>query len=351
PASAAVCGGSPALHRQSKRRRTVWPKDAPALASTRFIRCSSCSRLASGSRPSRSTSWRPSPAIRCGGPWPSGTSSAASPARSWPRCQDFSTTQGEKAGWDASPPGTWCSIWPPSCCSRSMPSSGSASTRIRSGRWCCPPSGSWVYSCPAGSAASWSMSSASASSSRRARARTGLAAWPSSGAQDDFQAVVLLVEEHVEPRRRVAQRQPVGDDEARIDLAPLDSFEQRLHVSLDVTLAGPDRERPVDNGAHRKLVDETAVHADHRHGPAVATGMDGLPQSERPVALESERLLRAVVGIEWPGHMRFHPHRVDARVGASPASSLAQGLVDVDLLVVERLRSTRLPGQAQTIRE
>src|SRR6185503_600851 len=113
----------------------------------------------------------------------------------------------------------------------------------------------------AGWAVSWSTSSASASSSPRTDERTGLAARPrGSGSQDDLQAVVLLVEKHVEPRRRVAQRQPVGDDEARIDLAPLDSLEQRLHVPLDVTLAGPDRERPVDDGAHRKLVDEAAVH-------------------------------------------------------------------------------------------
>ena len=73
-------------------------------------------------------------AIRCGGRSPSGTSSAASSARSWPRCRDFSTTPAGRAGPGVSPPGTWSSIWPRSRCSRSMPSSGSASTRTRPGR-------------------------------------------------------------------------------------------------------------------------------------------------------------------------------------------------------------------------
>src|SRR5678816_4479821 len=116
-----------------------------------------------------------------------------------------------------------------------MPSSGSASTRARPGRWCCPLSASWGCSFPAGWAASWYTSSASASSSPRTRGRAGLAAWPRDWVAGRLQAVVLLVEKHVEPHRRVAQ-QPVSDDEARIDLVPLDSFEQRLHVPLHVTM-------------------------------------------------------------------------------------------------------------------
>src|SRR5215210_8000397 len=63
--------------------------------------------------------------------------------------------------------------------------------------------------------------------------------------EHDLQAVVLLVLEQVVAPGRVGEGDPVGDDEARVDLALEDPVEQRLHVPLNVALAALDREAPV----------------------------------------------------------------------------------------------------------
>src|SRR3712207_6208855 len=58
-------------------------------------------------------------------------------------------------------------------------------------------------------------------------------------------AVILFVYEHVEAVRRLVQRECVGDDEARIDLAALDPLQQRAHIAMHMALAGLDRQRAV----------------------------------------------------------------------------------------------------------
>src|SRR5436305_175657 len=88
--------------------------------------------------------------------------------------------------------------------------------------------------------------------------------------QHDLDAVVFLVVEEPVAIGRVIEAQAMRDDEARIDLAVLDAFQQRLHVPMHVTLAGLDRQRAIHHRAHRKLVDEAAVDADHRYRPAIA---------------------------------------------------------------------------------
>src|SRR4051794_33630467 len=54
--------------------------------------------------------------------------------------------------------------------------------------------------------------------------------------QHDLDALVLLVAEHAEAMRRFVERQLVGDQERRVDLATLDALEQRTHVALHVRL-------------------------------------------------------------------------------------------------------------------
>ena len=63
-----------------------------------------------------------------------------------------------------------------------------------------------------------------------------------------------------------------------IDLAFPDALEQRPHVAMHVRLAGADRQRAIDDGAHRELVDEAAVHAGHRNRAAAAAREDRLAQ-------------------------------------------------------------------------
>ena len=182
-----------------------------------------------------------------------------------------------RAGSGASPPGTWSSTWPRSRCSRSTPSSGSASKRVvlAAGAVRCRRRGRVRFGL-AGRRAGLRRAL------RRRRAegrvgRTGLAAWPrDQGAGRPSRTRPACSRNMSNPRGASLQRQPVRDDEARIDLALLDPLEQRLHVALHVALAGLDRQRAVHHRAHRELVDEAAVDADHRDRPAVAAGHDRL---------------------------------------------------------------------------
>src|SRR5215204_4772868 len=86
--------------------------------------------------------------------------------------------------------------------------------------------------------------------------------------EHDLFAVVMLVLEDVVAMRRLLQRQGVSDDEGRVDLPVLNPLQQRLHVALDMTLPGLDRQRAVHDGTDRKAVDVAAISADHRDSAA-----------------------------------------------------------------------------------
>src|SRR3954471_14068144 len=98
----------------------------------------------------------------------------------------------------------------------------------------------------------------------------------------------------------------MGDDEARVDLAALNALEQWTEVTLYVALPGADGQRAVHQRADRELVDEAAVRADDRDDAAVAAGANGLAQRNRPIGLELERLLGAVVGVHHAMPVRLH---------------------------------------------
>ena len=96
------------------------------------------------------------------------------------------------------------------------------------------------------------------------------------------------------PIRCVVERHAVRDDEARIDLALFDAREQRREVTLNVRLAALERQPAIDDRAHRKRIDDTAVDARHRDGSAVANRHDDIAQYGRPIALELDELLGSV---------------------------------------------------------
>ncbi len=52
------------------------------------------------------------------------------------------------------------------------------------------------------------------------------------GVHDNLDTVVLLVPEHLVRPGRVVKRQVMRDDKRRVDLAALDSIQQRLHILL-----------------------------------------------------------------------------------------------------------------------
>src|SRR4029453_13275112 len=111
--------------------------------------------------------------------------------------------------------------------------------------------------------------------------------WP-SGFEDDLLAVVLLVLEDLEAAFRLGERQAVGDDPGRIDLSALDALQKRLHVALHVALPGTQGPRPVHPRPGGKLVQQTAVHADHRDHAAAAARQDRLAQRVRAFGLRPD---------------------------------------------------------------
>src|SRR5919107_1380634 len=155
-------------------------------------------------------------------------------------------------------------------------------------------------------------------------------------------AVVLLVVEDAEAVRRVVEPHAVSDDERGVYIAVLDPLQQLAPVALYVALPRPHRKAPVHERAHRELVYQPAVDAYDRDRPAVAAGHDRLAQGDGAVGLAHSGLLGAVVGVDdsVPA-VGFEPDGVDAGVGAAPARHLHQGVVGVDLLVVDHVVGLR----------
>src|SRR3954454_13962984 len=111
-----------------------------------------------------------------------------------------------------------------------------------------------------------------------------------SGLEDDLHALVLLVLEGLVAVGGHAELEPVGDHEARVDLALLDPLVQRLAVPLDVALPRLDREALVHQRAGGELVHQPAVDPDDRADPARPAGQDGVAQRVPAVALGPPRL-------------------------------------------------------------
>src|SRR5262249_56197587 len=104
--------------------------------------------------------------------------------------------------------------------------------------------------------------------------------------QHDLHGAVGLVEKHVVAAWRVAEVHVMRDDEARIDGAGFDAREERLHVAMDMTLAGANRDAAVHQRAERELVDEAGIHAEDRDDAGVAAGEARLPPIEPTIPLD-----------------------------------------------------------------
>src|SRR5579871_584339 len=72
-----------------------------------------------------------------------------------------------------------------------------------------------------------------------------------AGLQHDLYAVLLFVLEDLIGPRRLIEREPMRDDEARIDLALLNALQQRSQIAMHVRLPGNQRQRLVHEGSHR----------------------------------------------------------------------------------------------------
>src|SRR5689334_4107465 len=141
------------------------------------------------------------------------------------------------------------------------------------------------------------------------------------------------------------------DDEAGVDLAVLYSIEERTHVAMHVRLARLDRQRAIDDGAHREFVDVAAIDARDGNRSAAAAGKNRLAQRHRPIRLEHHRLLYAIVGALEARRVTFHADGVDAGVRTAATGHLLEGLEHVALLIVDDLGAPALVRDLKTIGE
>src|SRR5437016_318765 len=106
----------------------------------------------------------------------------------------------------------------------------------------------------------------------------------------------------------------MGNHERWIDIAIPYPIEQRLQVPRGMRLAHFQRESLGKRSAHWYFVDEASIHTRDRYRPAFPARHDRLAKHPRTVLLKKHRLLGAIVGVLEPAAVRFHSHRVDARI-------------------------------------
>src|SRR5579885_1233993 len=109
--------------------------------------------------------------------------------------------------------------------------------------------------------------------------------------EHDLDAAVLFLLKRSVGRGRFFQRNTMRDHEGGIDLALLDSFEQGTRVTMDMRLPHLEGKRLTERGAHRYLVDESAVDSGDRHGAALSARSDRFPERDRPVGFQIHALL------------------------------------------------------------
>src|SRR5215213_2122161 len=115
-----------------------------------------------------------------------------------------------------------------------------------------------------------------------------------SGLENDFDAAVLLVAEHLVHFRSLFEAHSVSDDKGGIDVAFLDVAEQFVGPAVDVGLSGPNTQSLVHQLPHRDLVDEAAIHTGDRKDAARAADINHLAQHVRAIILHQHYLLGAV---------------------------------------------------------
>src|SRR5690348_10191917 len=126
------------------------------------------------------------------------------------------------------------------------------------------------------------------------------------GLQHHFDALILLLQEHVKSFGRLVQCHAMRDKEGWVDIAVLDALQQGFHVAVRVGLTGLNRNTAVHQRTHGYFIYEAAVDAGNGNRASVPAGHDCLAQGEGTIAFQHEGLLRTVVGVKWSRRMRFH---------------------------------------------
>jgi len=120
-------------------------------------------------------------------------------------------------------------------------------------------------------------------------------------------------------------------------------------IALDVRLSRLDRQGLVHHRAEREVVDATGVDAGNRERAALPAALDRLAEHVGPVVLQPHPLFDPVGGGAETGPVGLGADRVDAAVGPPAAGHLHQPVVDVLLLVVDRLRVAVLPRHLEAL--
>src|SRR3954462_5674389 len=150
-----------------------------------------------------------------------------------------------------------------------------------------------------------------------------------------FQALVFPEVEDVIPANCVFGLDPMGDDEARVDVPILNVLEKRLHVFVHVALARAYRQRAIHQRAEREFVIESAVDSNDRSRASISARHCRLPKHRYAIAFQPHRLFGAIVVALKTWRMRLQSDGIDACVGAASACELFQRLEDIGLLVVD----------------
>ncbi len=153
---------------------------------------------------------------------------------------------------------------------------------------------------------------------------------PPSGLEDDFDAAVLLVIEHLVEVGAFFEARRVGDDEGRVDVAVLDMRQQLRQVALDRRLRHAHGQSAVDGRSERDLVEESAIDADDRDRAEIARAVDCLTQDMRPVGAHEGRDLYPVDHrVEAGIGERLGTDGIDAGVCAAALGQFLDAVVDI----------------------
>src|SRR5258708_6448681 len=153
--------------------------------------------------------------------------------------------------------------------------------------------------------------------------------------EDHLDALVLLVAKQAIGGRRVVERQPVGDDERRIDLTLFDALEQRTQILHDMRLPHLERQPFPECGAEWHLIQESAVDARNGHNPTLPARVNRLPQGRWPIGREIYRGLDLVVVRVEGRAMRLEADRFDAGIGTTACGQLLQPVEHILVLEVD----------------
>src|SRR5687767_13263012 len=100
-----------------------------------------------------------------------------------------------------------------------------------------------------------------------------------------------------EPRigsRGVVERDAVGDDEGRVDLAFANALKKGAEITLSMRLSHLERQALGESSAERHFVEKAAVDAGDGDRAAGLAAMDGLPQDMQAVGGKVDSGLGAV---------------------------------------------------------